>query len=644
MLALGFIVLLAAILSGLGWPLVRKLDKTAECGDGLRLFISFVVGAMALAIVVEIVGRYRLDGLSMTILLAVSSLAALPGLMSMPWKAWRDGVVIQTKTDLWSRVLWLLVIMVGGSSLLQGMAPPNDYDSLMYHLAIPRLDVERGVIGPAWEHELVHAFFPQMLGNLYRLTLAVMGEKPVQMVHGLFGLIAAASAGILVLRMGFGRRTALLATLMFLSIRGVVWQMATAEVDVASGALLGVALLTFMTWQRSAHMGHALLFGAMLAGGLWVKYHGGAVAIAFAVPVITALIRRQVSLIQTIGVGLAALAAFSPHMIRDYLYTGNPLFPLFNTLFNPQDPTFFENYQDVLGIGREFWHLLVTPVALFELPTHYFDGMVMGAPYLLAFLPACGLAKGRIRSWFTPLGVALVFYVEWFYLLSQQVRFLAAIWPVMSCFAAIGATALWQAAAPLKAARVAIIGISAVLVIAQMGFVAIYSALRLPSAVGLMSAETYHTKTPTLTGAFFVTCSYIRDHLEPGQSYLSLITPHSYYCPQASMVQNYRSEAEAQSWRHGQALPPLTIPEAIQAFQQRDFRFVIVMTAEEWRAGQFSATTVHKVDFASQYRFGPAVAAGIKGLKPLIEDNKASVYDGREVLRNMLQQVNGQKP
>ena len=70
-----------------------------------------------------------------------------------------------------------------------------------------------------------------------------------------------------------------------------------------------------------------------------------------------------------------------------------------------------------------------------------FDGMILGAPLLLALAPLLVFERDRLARWGPALSVALVYYVEWFYLVGQQVRFLLPAFPVFAAMVAAGVAA-----------------------------------------------------------------------------------------------------------------------------------------------------------------------------------------------------------
>ena len=438
-------------------------------------------------------------------------------------------------------------------------------------------------------------------------------------------------------RIGAGPRTALLAAVMFLAVRAVVWEMGTAEVDVASAAWFALALIVYLAWRERPNRGFLVLLGLLVGGGLAAKYLGGIAALGFGALLLLDLVRGRIGIWRAALVPLTALAVFAPHLVLSYHLTGNPIFPLFHPSIVPGGANIIDSSRLAYGTGRGLFDLLTEPVSMSVLPMHFYDGMVLGAPYLLALAPLAVLARRRITFAAPVLIATAVFYLIWFYRLGHQVRFLMSTYPVIAVFAAIGAEALWRQVRVFAWGRVLYVGLVGALTLNQLMFVGAYTALRLPVALGLQSAEAYH-RTPTLNGALYVPCTYIRNHLKLGEKYLSLTGLPSYYCPQASVHPDVWPGEEREWLRAERTRHSVTLAEFVDFYEKNDFRFVIVILASENRRN-VTGESVRIEDFLDSFRFGPFIAPAIRTLTPLSRDAFAAVYDGGDVLAELKKMV-----
>jgi len=390
-------------------------------------------------------------------------------------------------------------------------------------------------------------------------------------------------------------------------------------------------------WRENPSLLLASLFGLFLGIGFNVKYPGGAAGIALGLSMLAAPGRIVPLLKHFPLIVLAGGLAILPQSLVNILETGNPVFPLFNPLFNPSGPIFFDDTAAIYGTGRRIFDLLLGPLLMSVSPMQHFDGMVLGAPYLIALLPLVLLARPLPRHvGIVALGLG-IYYVIWFYLLSQQVRFLIPFLPQASALAAMGAVALWIRLEARPVLRMTYLFLCLMLAVNQGLFVGIYAALRLPVALGIKSAADFH-KTPTLEGAYFMTCSYVQQHLRPGEAYLSLLGPHSYYCPQkAATLVWFPDEERAWTTKSGD-VPSMTRDEFLRRFAERNFRFVILPKASENRRND-TAERILIPAHLEKTRFGVHLVPALSELKPLVEDRFSAVYDGRQVLSEMQAQV-----
>lgn len=632
-----FIASMAVILTGLGWALTAKLDSQGGLTQLERAALGFCLGALLLHLAVFAIGHWRLDVVSMGLIAGGLTLASLPGLRAMPWRQWWGAgleTCAQNRRRPFAVVLVALTCAVGLSSLLQGMAPPNDYDSLMYHLSIPLHDVALGRMEIAWGWHNRN-FFPILIENLARFSIVLSGQGAAQMVHGLFGIAGAMLCGALARRVGGSILVAWAAGLFFLSIRTIVWEMATVQVEVAQAAYAVAALIVYMQLRETNRLGLALVFGLMIAGGLHVKYTSMLYAAAFAPIMAWDLFRRKVSPAPFLLGPAIAVVVCLPHVFRNLYHTGNPVFPLLNPLFNPGAPSFMEELRQQYGIGRDVFSHFIAPWAFSVDPMRHFDGMVLGGPYLLALAPFALFGLRRVPAVIPVVVVSAGFYVAWFHLISQQVRFLAPIFPALATFAAIGAAVLWRAAGASRPLRLGVAGCFLILGLTQAMFVGIYSALRLPSALGIQSDVDYLTRTPTMDGSHYLACRYVSEHLKPGERYLSLLAPHFSTCPPNSAVIWLPGDEKA--WMTGEP-PKRSAAEVLERLDAVDIRLVIVQTRFENRRNDDARPDQLTIDL-SGHAVGAHLQDSLDEMTPLLSDRFADVYDGVEMRERLRRRI-----
>lgn len=629
MVALCFALFVFLISIGSGWTIVAAIDRERKLDPFERLPTAFAAGMVTLYLLCQVVGPFRLDKLSVSIMLALVAALATPS----AWRALRhfprhglERAVAIIRHHRLASLLWLVVILSALSLVVQGMAPPNDYDSLFYHLALPKADTEQGFIGANWGFGSF-SFFPALSEHLYRVALVMVGETAAQPLTGLFGPMLAVATAAAARRLKAAPWVAALAALMTLWVRATVWELATCEVEAQMAFFAATSLLLFHVWKTERTPATLALLLSSLVAGVLVKYHGLVLGAAFFALVVVTMFRSGTGWAALIRLApLSALLAL-PHAARNLWYTGNPIYPILNSVFNPGAPDPFAGFAEVWGRGRSLTDLLLVPWDISVLPTYHHDGAMLGAPYLLAFAP---LVLLRWQRSFGACAVVILAYgLAWFYGMSQQVRFLVPITPYLSILAAMGVAAAWDRAPVMARAGLAVCG--AVLLLNQSLFVGVYALLRLPPALGLQGPAQYLAATPTMGGTFYQTCRYVDAGLKPGETVLSLIEPHSYYCPQTRAIRSPALPGEEDYWFHGRPLPEISPARLADVMEAHKVRFVIVETLREFRRGEASAPEIVQRDLAA-LRLGRPLKQALLTLEPEFSDGNSAVYDARRVL------------
>ncbi len=201
------------------------------------------------------------------------------------------------------------------------------FDVLEYHLQLPREYLENGRIGRIGHNAYSH--FPQNMEMLYLAGLGLTGDRIAgmylsQLLH--LAVCGAFIAGIFALvRRWSGAGTALAAAAV---AGGPLFYVATLAYN--EGYLLLMMLLA-AGWvlpqgEEKLSLRQAVLAGIFLGGACGAKYT--AVAMAGPVVIIFAIIAGRARWKQLAVIALAALATFSPWLIKNVIWNGNPVFPL----------------------------------------------------------------------------------------------------------------------------------------------------------------------------------------------------------------------------------------------------------------------------------------------------------------------------
>ncbi len=615
--------------AGIGWPIAGFLG-CARLHLGERFLFAFALGMTAVALATYTVAWIRLDKVSMGFVFFAAIAVAIPGLRAMPWPTWAASIratFFHLGSHPGEALLWLALVTVGLSGFLQGLSPPNDYDSLHYHLALAKYDIELGRLGVAWD-KMPYPFYPILMGSLTRLVWVLTSAETAQLTHGLFAFAAAGGAGALAIRLSGTKTAATLAALLVLSSRVVVWEMATAQVDVVLAMYSMLALLAFLSWAREPQIGLSILFGVMLGGAVATKYLGIGIGLAFTPLVLMPIIRIQGAWKMAIVVALAAAAVYAPFGIRNAILTGNPFFPILNSIFLPRANVDIESFRYSHGIGYDLRHLVTV---LWDISVHplRFDGMMLGAPYLVALAPLAAAAWQRNRPFGPSVVFILSYVVIWFWLLSQQARFLSPVIPALAALAAVGIASTWNLVRFSGFTAAILSGALTIFALNQSIFIAAYVTTRLPPALNVISAESYHRNTPSMNGAHYSACKWLSERLQPEETALIWLSPSSSYCPQRQGFLLFPAE-----WGQlvmPESLPQLTTLEFVRLFEQHRVRYVAIHTHTDL-PGKRGEGLAPLFDEYKKTRYGRHISSTLQSLKPVYIDARVSIYDGHEIL------------
>ena len=272
------------------------------------------------------------------------------------------------------------------------LAPPSggDYDSLVYHLAVPWQYVRAGrVIELAYDH---HSYFPFAFEMLFAAPLSWFGLNATSTVPA-SGAVAAkilhwamlpASALLLV---SFGsrvlgsRRAGWMAALVWCSIPLVLTQASTAYIELG---LCAWVLAAFYCAARALEAGASqehrrawlLWCGAFSGAALGSKYLGAIyAALVFAWLLVSLLRRRQLSSSWKPYAGAVALMLVlgGGYYARNIAWTGSPVFPFAYEVFpargwTPEMAQAYKKDQEAYGFGRSPSDLLLLPWRLSMTP------------------------------------------------------------------------------------------------------------------------------------------------------------------------------------------------------------------------------------------------------------------------------------
>ncbi len=310
--------------------------------------------------------------------------------------------------------LILLLMLAVVATFVLGSVPPVSRDALTHHLFVPKLYLQHGGIYEI--PEIPFSYYPMNLDLLYMIPLYFGNDIIPKYLHFSFALLTAWLI-FKYLKTRTNLRYALLGSLFFLTIPIIVKLSITVYVDLGLMFFTTASLLLLFRWLNSGYNIHYLLLAGICCGlAAGTKYNGliNIFLLTLFIPVL--YIRSQDGTTGSSSRGLtysllfllATLVAFSPWLIRNYVWTGNPIYPLHNSIFQkesvkatsqeePEQNTSIETVKQLASRGsgvfasrkilynETWWQALLLPVRFFfegqDDNPRYFDGRLN--PFLL---------------------------------------------------------------------------------------------------------------------------------------------------------------------------------------------------------------------------------------------------------------------
>jgi len=218
------------------------------------------------------------------------------------------------------------------------------------------------------------------------------------------------------------------------------------------------SLLALLKWIESNFRLRFFILSAVSCGlAMGTKYNGltTLLLLSFFIPFIYSRYNQgeKPSFVGAVGQSLTfvaiALLIFSPWMIRNYIWTNNPLFPLYDGWFNPQAgmPKTSMGLFTIRTVlyHESWWQMALLPVRIFfegqDGNPQYFDGKLN--PFLL-FLPFVAFYRIRSDSYALRtekkilLAFAALFFTFAFFSSGLRVRYISPIIPPLVVLSVFG--------------------------------------------------------------------------------------------------------------------------------------------------------------------------------------------------------------
>ena len=371
---------------------------------------------------------------------------------------------MKTRIILKSNVIFLilLLIVLVSTTIILASVPPVDRDALTHHLFVPKLWLQHGGIYEI--PEIPFSYYPMNLDLLYTIPLYFGNDIIPKYIHYFFALLTAWLIHRY-LQKRLGNVYGLLGAIFFLSIPIIVKLSITVYVDLGLVFFTTASLLLLLHWaEKDFQLRYLLLAGLCCGLAAGTKYNGliSIFVLTLFVPMIyqRSAGKDQQSNGRALLFGLvftvATFVAFSPWLIKNYVWTGNPIYPLHNSLFQKnltstitaiqsntnETPSALNQITNKGAFASRkvlyhetWWQALLLPIRFFiegqDDNPQYFDGkltpFLLVLPILAFLLKPSSLQEGREKK--ILLAFALLYFFLTFFQEALRIRYIVAIVP-----------------------------------------------------------------------------------------------------------------------------------------------------------------------------------------------------------------------
>lgn len=428
------------------------------------------------------------------------------------------------------------------AALWMCLVPPHQYDSLVYHLALPQAYLREGrLFAPPG---IVYSHFPQNGEMLFSLALLLGSDLLAQMYMWLATALSVWWVFLL------GRREApmnavALAAVFIATHSALLLLSSTTYVEPLVMLWITAAALSFERWRGLAAAGGGprgwLILSALFTGlALGTKYYAGIGAAAFGLRLLFAwaLDRRKERAVDLLLFTAIVSALFAPWLVKNWLCVRNPVFPFLYKWFENTgtgwNAELAAGYFSVLveyGHAEGFFKSLVSlPVLLLRNPLRFGGGMDvlgdLGWTVTLWLLPLGAWAAAKSR----PLRGLLLFCALWgaaWFSTGVVLRFLTVLVPVLALLGACGLVALWGSLA--RWSRVVLAGSLGVMTAAHLFlFVFVHATFGSGStAFGLETREAFLARRLD----YYACADWLRGHPVENDKIMIVGEQRGYYVP-----------------------------------------------------------------------------------------------------------------
>ncbi len=417
-----------------------------------------------------------------------------------------------TQLDRSSKFVLALLIVICLISLIGALGPETAFDSLWYHLTIPKIFLMQHQIFHIPGGLFYYSDMPKLGEMLYILPLSVKSLLLAKLIHFAFGVLSLIALYQLSLRF-MDRKKSFIAVLIFASNLVFSWESTTAYIDLIRTFFEIMAFWGFTIWYQEKDRKMLMESAVILGLSVSTKLIGAGSLIIF--PILIYLFgtdlfkEKKLRIKEILKYFLICLAVPLPWFVLSFLSTGNPVYPLMtkyyptNLSLNLINPAYFLK-------------------TFFDLFLHSPDPI---SPLYLILLPlALILYKKFDKNMKIILAYCALSLIVWY--LTPNTGGGRFILPYLPVFSLLSAYLIYQK----KEFQKFLLFIVFIIAISSIGYRVLATAKVVPVVLGFQSNNEYLTKNLNFSfGDFYDTDRFFANNIKSSDTVLLYGFHNLYY-------------------------------------------------------------------------------------------------------------------
>lgn len=317
-------------------------------------------------------------------------------------KIFKNKYILEFGKDKISLFLIIILFSSFFINLIGALGPELNFDSLWYHLTIPKIFLQESKIFFIKGGLFYYSLMPKLTEMLYlvSLKLSPLGilAKTIHYVFGIFCSVAAFKLA----RRYLNIKQSLLAVVLFYTTLLVGWESTAANVDLMRTFFETLSLFMFLKWAEGIENNKTkqpninLIESAVLLG---LAVSTKLIAVV-SIPVFLILVYKISKSLKQVFIFLFfSLLIVSPWLIFSFFKSGSPFYPVFSGILDSSHNFVF----NPIKYTTDFWALLYHPQ----------DPL---SPVFLIFLPIIlwkiiKIKKGKLGTLGWYCGLSILFWL-----------------------------------------------------------------------------------------------------------------------------------------------------------------------------------------------------------------------------------------